>query len=73
MASERSKHRELLAFIFITKSISKKLLIKIKKLFLGETNFSVDWWIETFGNHSNKSYRAVLSGGSGGSHFGVCG
>ena len=28
MASERSKRRDLLAFIFITKSISKKLLIK---------------------------------------------
>ena len=29
MASERSKRRDLLACIFITKSISKKLLIKI--------------------------------------------
>ena len=28
MASERSKRRDLLACIFITKSISKKLLIK---------------------------------------------
>ena len=30
MASARSKRRDLLACIFITKSISKKLLIKIK-------------------------------------------
>ena len=32
MTSERSKHRDLLAVSFITKSISKKLLIKIKPL-----------------------------------------
>ena len=31
MASERSKRRDLLACIFITKSISKKLLIKMLK------------------------------------------
>ena len=29
MASERSKRRDLFACIFITKSVSKKLLIKI--------------------------------------------
>ena len=34
MASERSKRRDLLACIFITKSISKKLLIK--NLFLAK-------------------------------------
>ena len=32
MASERSKRRDFLACIFITKSISKKLLIKMCKV-----------------------------------------
>ena len=32
MASERSKRRDLLALRFITKSISKKLLIKTKQI-----------------------------------------
>ena len=43
MASERSKRRDLLACIFITKSISKKLLIKVYD-YAGKAYFSKGCW-----------------------------
>ena len=33
MISERSKHRDFFALVFISKSISKKILIKTDKLY----------------------------------------
>ena len=40
MTSERSKRRDLLSLIFISKSISKKLLIKILKMIYFLSNYA---------------------------------